>query len=79
MTQIQNMVARAQGWALETMYDSRGYVTCAVVPSGPTPFNTPREAMEFVWGRAKEGDLTCRQALSIVSASELAGKTRGRG
>ena len=73
-SELQN--ANVQGWTLETVYDTRGYFAQAIVPSRTSPHTSAGDAFQFVWARAKAGDLLCRRALSIVSASELAGKSR---
>lgn len=69
-------VAASQGWKLELVYDARGYFAHAVVPAARSSFKFPHDAMQFVWTRAKLNDAVCQRALRLVSASELAGKSK---
>ena len=64
-----------QGWSIIDIYDTRGYMTLAIVPQHPSPFATPNEAQRFVWNQAKQGDDVCRKALQAVASSELSGKS----
>ena len=72
----EQLVATAQGWQLATVYDTRGYFTWAIAPLDGSPHASAFHAQQFVWERAKAGDLVCRRALSLVAASELAGKSK---
>lgn len=69
-------VAASQGWKLELIYDTRGYFAHAVVPAAHSSFKFPYDVMQFVWSRAKLNDAVCQRALRLVSASELAGKSK---
>ena len=68
--------AAAQGWQLVIVYDTRGYFASAVLPTTNSPLPHAGAAQSFVWDRAKAGDRVCRRALAIVTASELAGKSK---
>lgn len=68
--------AARQGWRLVTVYDTRGYFADAVAPTENSPHTSAAHAFQFVWSQAKAGDLVCRRALSLISASELAGKSK---
>ena len=72
----EQRAAATQGWQLATVYDTRGYFTWAVTPTESSPHASVFHAQQFVWARAKAGDLVCRRALSLVAASELAGKSK---
>lgn len=67
------------GWSLEFLYDTRGYFTHALMPTRGSLMKSAYEVQKFVWDRAKKGDKLCRRALAIVSASELAGKSKTAG
>ncbi|MDH0200694.1 hypothetical protein [Comamonas aquatica] len=69
-------LAEAMGWKLEHIYDTRGYLAFAVVPSSNSKFKNGHEARQFVWDAAKQGNKLCRRALTIVTQSELVGKTK---
>lgn len=69
-------LAEAMGWKLEHIYDTRGYFTFAVVPSPSSKFKNGHEAQQFVWDAAKQGNKLCRRALTIVTQSELVGKSK---
>lgn len=70
------MLAEAMGWKLEHVYDTRGYLAFAVVPSPGSKFKNGHEARQFVWDTAKQGNKLCRRALTIVTQSELVGKSK---
>ena len=72
----EQRAAATQGWQLATVYDTRGYFTWAIAPLDGSPHASAFHAQQFVWERAKTGDLVCRRALAIVTASELAGKSK---
>ena len=74
-TKNERSLADAQGWALVDVYDVRGYFAYMVAPAPNSRMATPYEAAMFVWQRARTGDTVCRRALSLVAASELAGKS----
>ena len=68
--------AERLGWTLTTVYDTRGYWAEAILPSPGSSLPNAGAAQKFVWEGARTGDALCRRALSIVAASEMAGKTQ---
>ena len=74
LTKTEAEEASRQGWQLAPVYDTRGYFTAAILPAIGSRLESAAAAMAFVWARAKTGDIVCRNALSIVSAAELAAK-----
>lgn len=74
MTKAEVEEASRQGWQLAPVYDTRGYFTAAILPTKGSRLESAAAAMAFVWARAKAGDTVCRNALSLVSAAELAAK-----
>lgn len=75
LTAEQQDWARRQGWTLADVYDTRGFVAQAVLPTPSSLFATPYQAFQFVWNRAKAGDDTCKRALQIVTADDMRGKS----
>lgn len=72
LTTHEEAIAVAQGWQLSPVFDTRGYVSHAVLPTQDSPHRDASVAFSFVWARAKQGDAVCRRALSIITAAELA-------
>ena len=72
LTTDEAAAAAVQGWSLSPIFDTRGYVSYAVLPIEPSPHRDASAAFAFVWARAKKGDAVCRRALSIITAAELA-------
>ena len=78
LNEAERSHAARQGWEIATVYDTRGYVAEAIVPSAGSPFTSPFHARQFVWDTAKVLDPVCQRALKIVANSELAGKSKTR-
>ena len=76
LNENDEMLAKAMGWKLEHVYDTRGYFAFAVVPSSGSKFKDGHEARQFVWDTAQQGNKLCRRALTIVTQSELVGKSK---
>ena len=64
------------GWQLVTVYDTRGYWTTVIAPTPGSKLDSIHEATKFVWEGARHGDVACREALSIITAAEMAGRTK---
>ena len=72
----RDAAAASHGWQLVTVYDTRGYWTTVIAPTPGSKLDSIREATKFVWESARHGDAACREALSIVTAAEMAGRTK---
>ena len=68
--------AERLGWTLAIVYDTRGYWAQAILPAPNSSLPNAGAAQQFVWDGARVGDALCRRALSIVAASEMAGKSQ---
>ncbi len=71
MNDKKSEAAATSGWELVDVYDTRGYMAKAIVPTPGSALATPYEARMFVWEAARRGDSFCASALSIVASSEL--------
>lgn len=70
-------IAATQGWALETIYDTRGFFTQAIAPpKNSTRFSTPYEATAHVLARARAGDALAIRAMQTIAASRFAPKDK---
>lgn len=70
--------AAGLGWEVVSVYDTRGFVTDAIVPAKGSKLKTPYEAAQHVLERAKAGDKNCQAALRQVAASNATRTTRKR-
>ena len=71
-TTIDMTAAQAEGWMLETIYDTRGFFAQIIVPAkGSTRFTTSYEAAAHVLGRARSGDTLSTRAMQTVAASRF--------
>lgn len=73
LTTNEIALASMQGWQLSPVYDARGYMTEAILPTDGR-FPSAGHAYEFVWARAKMNDKLAQKALAKIAQSELAGK-----
>ena len=72
----RDAAAASYGWQLVTVYDTRGYWTTVIAPTPGSKLDSVHEATKFVWESARHGDAACREALSIITAAEMAGRTK---
>lgn len=72
----RDAAAASYGWQLVTVYDARGYWTSVIAPTPGSKLGSVHEATKFVWEGARHGDAACREALSIITAAEMAGRTK---
>lgn len=66
------LAAAKQGWALEEVYDTRGYFVQVAVPTpSGSPFKSSHAASTYVLHRARKGDALSIRAMKLIAASRF--------